>query len=244
MLWNARFTCMCLPDFRWWIIFQNDRCWAYNDCCQGKCLWFMSFVSLRKFGNLSPPEDLVAKQGQRLWRTISLLINTTNANCRKTARQVIFSFWQVNIIPISGIMYRTSPVIILNKPIQGKARPLRFTWVSCWPCPGLFPNNDVRCVHYPLLITLLCMRFFDWCLNNCFNISYWCMLLCVLSSRWRSLTSGRSVCTWRWWCAESSSLRGSTRWTTGITMATSVWSWLGRYQNNAPSYYASYRTTL
>ena len=33
MLWNTPFTCMSLPGE---LFFNNDRCYAYNDHCQGK----------------------------------------------------------------------------------------------------------------------------------------------------------------------------------------------------------------
>ena len=35
-LWNVPFTCMGLPDLRWWIVFQQWLCLAYNDLCRGK----------------------------------------------------------------------------------------------------------------------------------------------------------------------------------------------------------------
>ena len=57
---------------------------------------------------------------------------------------------------LSGIMLRTSPFIIENKPLQGEARRLRCAPVSCLPCPGAyFPDNDRRSIHYPLHIPLL-----------------------------------------------------------------------------------------
>ena len=49
---------------------------AYNE----RWFVFTSLVSLPQWpGNLSTPADLFAKRRQRLWRTVSLLINTTNA---------------------------------------------------------------------------------------------------------------------------------------------------------------------
>ena len=44
-------------------------------------------------------------------------------------------------------MYRTSPVIIKNKHLQGEAKHLRFTSVYE---VAYFPNNDLRSLHYPL----------------------------------------------------------------------------------------------
>ena len=61
------------PTFGGELFFNNDRCYGYNDRCQGKS----RFVSTPF--NLSTPASSVAKRRQRLWWTISLLINTTNA---------------------------------------------------------------------------------------------------------------------------------------------------------------------
>ena len=72
--------------------------------------FFTSIVSLRKLSdNLSTPVYSVAKRRQLLWRTISLLINTTNA--KNTLCEVIF-FVLASSRVISGIIYRTSLVII------------------------------------------------------------------------------------------------------------------------------------
>lgn len=55
------------------------------------------------------------------------------------------------------------------------------------------------------------------------------------TSRWRSLNSGPSVFSWRWWCAGWSWPKERTRWTTETTMATSAWSWLDRWMNTSRS---------
>ena len=90
------------------------------DRCQGKwifCLWFTSFVSLRKYSvNLSNPAYSVAKQRQHLWRTITLLISTTNGNKSIVKRHTVLSYFFVleSSRVISGIMYRML-VMIMNK---------------------------------------------------------------------------------------------------------------------------------
>ena len=104
----------------------------------------------------STPASSVAKRRQRLWRTISLLINTTNAgNKYIVKRHTMWSYFFVlaSSRVIRRIMHRPSPVIVENKPLQGEARHLRCA--SVCPVWAYFPDNGRRSMHYPLLITRL-----------------------------------------------------------------------------------------
>ena len=71
------------------------------DRFQGKCFFLpLIHVITPQSGNLSTPAYSVAKRRQRLWQTISLLINATNDNKyieKYTLCEVIFSIWQVAI---------------------------------------------------------------------------------------------------------------------------------------------------
>ena len=76
LLHGSSQRCGTLRSFGDELFFNNDRCYAYNDRCQGKsCLSYHSASSPVTY----PPAYSVAKRWQRLRRTISLLINTTNA---------------------------------------------------------------------------------------------------------------------------------------------------------------------
>ena len=58
------------------LFLNNDRCYAYNDRCQGKSgLSYHSASSPVTY----PPQRTLLLSHQLLWWTISLLVNNTNA---------------------------------------------------------------------------------------------------------------------------------------------------------------------
>ena len=179
----------------------------------------VAFVPLKKceregqIALLIKCRNSVAKRRQRLWQTICLLINTTNAGNKEIVKwHTVWSYFLVltSSRVISGIMYRTLPVKTVTGFIQGKTR-------NCSPCRVLFPNNDRRSINYPLHICTpkthiyttrrhqvqICV--FGVQINSIIargmlishkNTLYWglVVMVCPLVAR----TTPPSYC-WRWW---------------------------------------------
>ena len=81
----------------------KEICQGVDVICQGNCCFLplihVICITLQS-GNLSTPAYSVAKRRQRLWQTISLLINATNDNKYIGKRHTVwsyFSIWQVAI---------------------------------------------------------------------------------------------------------------------------------------------------
>jgi hypothetical protein len=100
------------------------------------------------------PACLVAKRRQRLCQTISLLINTTNGNCKKTRVKNCFVLARSRVI--SGIMYRTRRSLSKIIPFRAKQDTSTSRRGLVRPVGAYFPDNHRRSVglqHYPLHIS-------------------------------------------------------------------------------------------